>query len=647
MGKFEMTAPDGVAVNLTSQRAQALVALLALENGRSVGRPQIWALLWEDRAEAQARNSLRQAFSALRKVCGVTHPFPFRVDATEASIVPDLVRTDIQRIADRAEVMRDEGEPLFRYQDFLLGVTLPGAEFQAWLVREREHWRELFVRAALEAVGTAERTSDLPEASRRAEMVLEADPFNEAAYRAQIRERLAVGDRVGALRKYQQCRDRLRSDLQIDPGPETQALYHQISAAISVTAPQNEPLPPPAVPDREKPSIVVLPFTAHGGVGSFVEDFAAGLTESLTDDLSRFHDLHVAASRSAFAYQQSAVDVASVCRELAVRFALSGRVQSDGGRLRVQARLVDGSDGRVVWTERYDRTGDDLWDLRDELSEVIVATLANTYGGRLRKAFQKSPRAVSSVGSEAYDCFVRGIDMVDQWTIEALEPGTALLQRAIELDPGFAKAHAKLSFCDVIAAHEGWAPEFDAALADGYRKARDAIAADDSEPWGHWALSYCHLFAGKHDLCLHAIEHALRLNPNDADIIADLGLFQGCAGQADRGVNTLKDAMRRNPHYPDWYVLQLVQVLFDAHRYAEVIKTHGRMRITSPLTDLYLAASHAALGDLPKAQRIFGKTRAEAPEVVDRIRNDPRRLPYRRHEDKAHFLDHLDRAERG
>lgn len=647
LGKLELTAPDGAVVHLTSQRVQLLVALLALENGRPVDRARLWALLWEDRAEAQARNSLRQAFTALRKACDGPHPFPFRVDAREASADPGLIRTDTRRLSDLAETVSDDCAPPQRYQEFLSGLNLPGAELQAWLAQQRQRWREVFVRGACNAVAAAERQGNVAEAARRAETLLKADPFNEAAHRALVRGLLEAGDRAGALRKFQQCRDLLRSELQIEPDPETLALHTEILTAITLTAGPDQPMPPPAMPDREKPSIVVLPFAAHGDPGCRPQDFADGLTESLTDDLSRFHDLHVVASRSALAYRGGAPDAADICLKLGVRYALTGSVRIESGRLRVQARMVDGTDGRVVWTERYDRAAADLVHVRDELGEVIVATLANTYGGRLRKAWQNSPRAVSTVGSEAYDCFVRGLDLVDRWTAEALEPGVALLRRAIDIDPGFAKAHAKLSFCEVIAAHEGWSADFEASLDRGYQKARDAIAADDSEPWGHWALSYCHLFDGKHDLCLHSIKHALRLNPNDADILADLGLFHGCAGRPELGVGVLRDAMRRNPHFPDWYVLQLVQVEFDARRYADAERTHRRMRISSPLTDLYLAASLAALGRPVEAARVLARAQAEAPDAVARIRTDPRRLPYRRPEDRAHFLHYLDLAEAG
>ena len=138
----------------------------------------------------------------------------------------------------------------------------------------------------------------------------------------------------------------------------------------------------------ERPTIALLPFANMSG--DRAQDYIGdGLTESIITGLSRFRDLNVIASNSSFVYKGKAIKVQDASRELGARYILEGSVQKAGDRVRITAQLIDGKTGRHIWAERYDRGIGDLFAMQDEVTGLIVGTLATTYGGRLRKAWQE------------------------------------------------------------------------------------------------------------------------------------------------------------------------------------------------------------------------------------------------------------------
>jgi adenylate cyclase len=144
---------------------------------------------------------------------------------------------------------------------------------------------------------------------------------------------------------------------------------------------------PTVRPKTDKPSIALLPFVNMSGDPG--QEFVAnGITENIITGLSKFRDLLVIASTSTFTYKGRAVKIQDVSRDLGVQYVLEGSVQRAGDRIRITAQLIDGDTGRHVWSQRYDRSADDIFAVLDEVTDMIVASLAAGYGGRLRKAWQ-------------------------------------------------------------------------------------------------------------------------------------------------------------------------------------------------------------------------------------------------------------------
>lgn len=406
-------------------------------------------------------------------------------------------------------------------------------------------------------------------------------------------------------------------------------------AKTGITPQAAEVLPLP-----ENPSIAVLPF-ANLSKDPDQDCFCDGLTEDVITELSRFRDLFVIASNSCFTYKGKAVKIQRVSEELGVQYVLEGSVQRSGDRVRISVQLIDGQTGRHLWSQRYDRGFDDVFEVQDDLTEQIVGTLATGYGGRLRKAWQKRPEAARAGNARAFDCFMCGLERIDHWTEVDMEEGRRYLERAIALDPGYTRAYSKLAWTYLCEALEGWSDDPESVLEKAYDLALQGIEMDDNESWAHWPLGAYYIYRGKFDRGIDELERAVTLNPNDADILMDYGYYLGYLGSPEQGLKEASRAMRLNPYYPEWYLSELGQIYFECRRYADAVSTCERVRRAEPLTLLYLAAGYAALGRDREAEAAVERLLYLDPKATVGRWCDPVRAPYRHPDDLTHFRDNL------
>ena len=182
-------------------------------------------------------------------------------------------------------------------------------------------------------------------------------------------------------------------------------------------------------------------------------------------------------------------------------------------------------------------------------------------------------------------------------------------------------------------------------MAEALKFATAAIKHDDDEAWGYWAMAGYHMFGGHHDRAISAYQRALELNPNDADVLNDFGQCLSFAGRATEGVEVVHKAMRLNPHYPDYWVMQLGPIYFDARRYEDAISTLEKLHSKDTIgVQLYLAASHAALGHMEQAGATMASvTRLDPLATLERLA--PTFLaPYKDASDRDHLRENLLKA---
>jgi adenylate cyclase len=376
-------------------------------------------------------------------------------------------------------------------------------------------------------------------------------------------------------------------------------------AALPAATPKPAPAATLTLPDR--PSIAILPFINLSGDPE-QSYFADGITEDIITELSRFRSLFVIARNSSFAYRGASIDIRRVGAELGVRFVVEGSVRKLGNRLRITAQLVEAGSGSHLWAERYDSDIGKLFDVQDELTRTIAATVA----GRLHDADVRDVSRKPTDSLPAYDCLLRGIGYLRGYAADDNRLARELFERAIALDPQFGLAHAYLAMALLVENEYDDAP--DAIKARAVEIGLAAIRLDPDDSRCHDSLALAYLLRGDFDEALAHYERSVALNPNDANGLASMGHALAVCGRAEEGIRMVRRAMRLNPHHPEWYWSMLAIGLYAARRYEEALDAYRRIAVwKKPWHLARLAACYAQLGRLDEA-------RAQAAEV---LRLDP------------------------
>jgi adenylate cyclase len=226
------------------------------------------------------------------------------------------------------------------------------------------------------------------------------------------------------------------------------------------------------LPVLDKPSIAVLPFDNLSGDPE-QEYFSDGITEDLITDLSMIAGLSVVTRAAAFQYKNQIPDLHQIAQDLAVNYVLDGGVHKAEKRVLISAQLIDTTTGYHQWTERFDRDLSELFTLQNEIKEKIVAALRIT----LTEAERNLLNQKFTDDVEAYELYLRGINLYRQKRRQAVYQARQALQRAIDIDPKFSEAHTRLAHTYFYAFEAGW--EGSASLDHAVELAQKAVALDD------------------------------------------------------------------------------------------------------------------------------------------------------------------------
>ena len=385
---------------------------------------------------------------------------------------------------------------------------------------------------------------------------------------------------------------------------------------------------------RQKPSIFVHPFANMSGEAE-QEFFADGLTEDIITELSRFHELFVISRNSSFKYKGKPLDVRAVAKEMHVHYVVEGSVRKAGNRVRITVQLIDAETDRHIWAERYDRELADIFAIQDEVTSAIVSTLP----GRVEAATHDRAARKPTDNMAAYECVVAAKVLHHRSTREDNAEALRLIERAIELDPKYAHAHAWRACIVGQAMTYGWCGA-EAALRTIAQQLALALALDDHDSDVHRILAALNLRQNDHERAAYHQARALSLNPNDDLIVVQQGEILTWLGQAEEGIEWIRKAMRLNPYHPARFWTHLGRAYFVARRYAEAIDAVQRIATPDAFHLAQLAACHARLGD---AARSAENARQVLTRVPD-FRIDKDFLPtlhYRRDSDLAHHRDAL------
>lgn len=348
------------------------------------------------------------------------------------------------------------------------------------------------------------------------------------------------------------------------------AAKNEVPAGASAAA------PPAAGPRADQPSIAVLPFVDSSGDPEQAW-FSKGISEDLITDLSKLSGLLVISRNSSFRYGSEARDPARIGRELGARYLLEGSVRKAGTRVRVSAQLTDTQSGYQLWAERYDRELEDIFAVQDDVARQIVAALEIKLTRGERSRIGHSPTR----NIEAYEFFLRGMEAYARRTPEMNALAKSLFTRAIDLDPAFAAAYARLGRVYMTERMFQWSDD-DALLERAEALAEQGIALDPSLPGAHQTLAYVRLVARRFDDATTHARRAVALDPNDADARVTLSEVLCCAGEPAEALEQAELALRLNPHYPPSYLFALAQAYQLLGRNGEGIEACRRLIVRHP-----------------------------------------------------------------
>ncbi len=371
---------------------------------------------------------------------------------------------------------------------------------------------------------------------------------------------------------------------------------------------QSKPEFEPASVDRmtyplpDKPAIAVLPFVNMGG-NSEQEYFVDGITNDIITDLSEFKFLFIIASTSTFTYKGKPVKVQEVAEELGVRYVLEGSVQWAGDRVRINAQLIDATTGKHLWAERYEKDTQRLFDIQDEIVETIVATLASEVDAEEReRVARKRPGNL-----DAYDFWLRGRNAWFGFTKEANAKAGELFDKAIDLDPNWARPYGYMAWVHVNNSRFGWSENPENSMEIALEWAQKCFALDPNDYKTHWTLGIVHLHLRDFELAKAGYERALALNSNDADFLAEMAIALTYMGRPEQAISQLKKAMRMNPRHPSWYWQVLGFAYYEVGQYKEALSILKQDNKPWFKTHRTLAAVYVRLGLLEEARAEVSK----------------------------------------
>ncbi|MEQ1956810.1 BTAD domain-containing putative transcriptional regulator [Mesorhizobium yinganensis] len=643
LGDFDLRDGSFEPVVVGARKNKALLAILALAPSASLARERIVRLLWSDRGQVQAQASLRQSLVALRKDMAAL-PLPL-IQVIDDRLTLDRSRLKIDAVEFQRLGASNDIESLRRaatlYRDELLAdLDIKDPGFERWLGSERQRLSDLAI-GLFEKLSAHETGGARIEATKR---LVGLDPLREASHRMLMTAYAAAGEKGLAMRQYELCRAALNEELDVAPGEETEALRQRLLKELAAASlPARGGLlsrTEARTAHEEKPSVAVLPFdvmSADADLG----DFCDGLVEDITTGLSRIKTIRVVARNTMFTYKNQAVDVRAVGRDLAVRYALEGSVRRSGTRIRVTAQLIEAANGHHVWAGKFDRQGVDAFDLQDEITSGIVASVQTQIilnEGRAT-ALDGRADAVAPLLARSWQQFL-GL------TEKSLAESRTLAERALCLDPHSGFAHRMVSVCLYHQAYMGFVPWTNDLVDEAHRHAKIAIEAADADEYSHWAMACAELLRSEHERAATSLKRALQINPNCSLAHGALGTVLAWAGRPDAAVKSNEIALQINPDDPSIFFRHFGLALahYLALRYDQALVHASAVVQARPvwwLGLLLFAASLAQSGQLGDAGRVLGELTRVLPDTALSALNV---LPFASARNREHLLEGVAKA---
>ena len=637
IGRFELTGPDG-AIDLPSKKLAGLLAYLACSAPVPQPREKLATLLWGSHFEGQARQNLRQALFRLRRMLG---PDTLIADGEEISLAPGAMDSDAARL----ETLVREGSlgslavAVDLYKDRLLAdLSVEEEAWDDWLEGERRRLEALALDAMVRLADLELQSGAPDRALASANKAILVSNLREDAHRLAIRALAAAGRRGDALKHYEHLAGLLKSELDVEPDAATQALVRDLRKSQSTTStPVAERVRPTLPPLPDRPSIAVLAFANMSGDAE-QEYFADGIAEDVLTALSKWRWFQVFARNSTFTFKGKAVSVRQIGEALGARYVLEGSVRRVGDRVRISAQLIEAATDRHIWAERYDRDISDIFAIQDDITRQVVTSINPAIEvSELERVARKLPGSM-----DAWDHYLRGSHHRNRFTAQDAALALHHFNQAIDIDPHFAAAHARLAQLHVNLTTLNPTADTPKTLATALQLAKRAIALDPLDASAHSAAAYVLVHSRQHDAALQAGHSAVELNANYPAGRYALGLALLFAGSAREAITEFEMTARLSPRDPAMWAILGYQALaqYTAGYYESALCTADRADAERPEFGAR-AVRIAALVRLSRKTEAAAALAALPKEALLRM---PYLCPFRNTADWEHWCSALEEA---
>lgn len=514
LGGFTIKTHDQIDIDLRGKKHQGLIAYLCLSENFSASRQKLISMFWSTRSEEQAKASLRQVLSELRKTFREHRLDIIESDRSTVSLDPNCFEVDTSRLKEiaRINVLRVKLEVLDLYTGELLeGLEINDRSFKDWIHAEKIQFRELCREVLNDLINSYYDVKDYEKTISIANKLLFLDNLDESAHRFLMLAYSDQGNKALALKQYKAYCEKLSNELQGYPSQETAALYEKINSenfTPAVTASNTGEYTEPKTHDL---SIAVLPFRAP--VEPKLADLSAEITEDITAALSRFKWMSVVPRRMLSELVSEPNLSVKIGDSLGVRYVLDGSVRLVNREISLSIELIDVRTKKLIWGERFNSALADL----PKLGVEVVPKIVSQVDVRLRVNEVKRVLEKKAEESDAYERVLRAISNMHEMTQEAYAGAREQFKQAIKIDPDFAATYSWWAFWEIFYIGQRWASDLEKEKADASSLVSVAIRKDPEDALalaisGHFESFVYHQF----DQAVSLFDRSLALNPNSA-----------------------------------------------------------------------------------------------------------------------------------
>ena len=613
MGAFALRTGGGRPVAVPA-KTQALLALLALREGRPLKRDVVGEWLWPDREEAQSRQSLRQALFVVRRDGFDGQPV-IQSRGNMISLQPDAIVCDLHGL--RGLLSPDSGASWQSITGLYTGPLLDGfppvsPAFDDFLAGMRQALEGDVLGVLGRIADDAANIQDLEQYIIIAERMLGIDPLREDTHRRLIQGYIWAGRRTDAMRVFQDAKALLRREMDVAPSRETEALLARIrdEPAPAVTRSAERITVPAAVGFSGPPRIAVLPLrtSEEQKLGSHLTD---GITADIITQLAGLRELTVISHGSTYGFRDPYADPREIGQKLNARYLVIGRIRRGGDKLRLTTELTVAESGDVI----FSHTDEAAEALSFEDQDRIVGQLVNKLMPQVRETELRRIRGKRPNVLSVYEKVLLSREKILLLDRPALIEAKTLLDEVILEDPGYGEAYALSAEWHSTMAGEGWSPDRVGAIAAAERLAGTALSVDNCNlralvSQGHQKS----LYYRDHDAAQRMFRQALDVAPSSAHAWAMSTYCFAFAGEAEEAVRRAKRALELSPYDRDAgkFLNGLCVAHYTAGDYESAADCGLRALSEASSwrgTGAYTAASLAAAGRVREARDVVEETR--------------------------------------